>query len=94
MYSSGSDLHLDLLSNGNDSSAGKLWEIPPYEMKAIMKATYHSKEEGQSARFIRIVVGPPAPPDIIILPFEINVSSSKHVILIIALLNALLSIKQ
>ncbi|XP_047126881.1 transmembrane protein 131 isoform X1 [Hydra vulgaris] len=77
MYSSGNDLHLDPLSNSNYSSVSKLWEIQPYETKSIMKATYHSKEEGHSARFIRIVVGPPAPPHIIILPFEISVSS-KH----------------
>lgn len=77
MYSSGSDLHLDLLGNNNDS-IGKLWEIPPYETKAVMKATYFSKEEGLAIRFIRIVIGPPAPPtDVLILPFEMLVSTSK-----------------
>ncbi|XP_057312609.1 transmembrane protein 131-like isoform X2 [Hydractinia symbiolongicarpus] len=77
MYSSGSDLHLDLLGNNNDS-IGKLWEIPPYETKAVMKATYFSKEEGLAIRFIRIVIGPPAPPtDVLILPFEMLVSTKK-----------------
>ena len=79
MYSSGNDLHLDLLANENENgSLSKLWEIQPYETKAIMKATYFSKEYGIAVRFIRIVIGPPAPSShIVILPFEMLVSTSK-----------------
>ena len=77
MYSSGSDLHLDTLGQSNDT-IGKLWEIPPYETKAIMKATFHSSEKGLAIRFIRIVIGPPFPEtDTLILPFELLVSTSK-----------------
>ena len=87
MYSSGSDLHLDLLGNNNNDSISKLWEIPPYETKAIMKATYFSKEEGIAVRFIRIVIGPPAPnTDVLILPFEMVVSKSKLFLCSIVLL--------
>lgn len=76
MYSSGNDLHLDLLTNGNEN--GSLWEIQPYETKAIMKAIFYSKDHGIAIRFIRIVIGPPAPMShVVILPFELLVSSSK-----------------
>lgn len=79
MYSSGNDLHLDVLSQPDKSEAyGKLWEIPPYETKAVMKATFYPKEDGVNIRFIRIKLGAGAPEDeVLIIPFELLVSKSK-----------------
>lgn len=79
MYSSGNDLHLDLLGSSINGTISKHWEIAPYETKAVMKAIYYSKEEGLVNRFVRIVLGLPAlPSDVVIVPFEMTVSSSKY----------------
>ena len=78
MYSSGKDLHLDLLGHNINGSLGKHWEIPPYEMKAVMKATFYSKDEGIANRFVRVKLGAPASlADVVIIPFEMIVSNSK-----------------
>lgn len=76
MYSSGKDLHLELLGNNINGTVGKHWEVPPYEIKAVMKATFYSKEEGVANRFVRIKLEAPASPsDVVIIPFEMIVSS-------------------
>ncbi|XP_066931598.1 transmembrane protein 131-like [Clytia hemisphaerica] len=76
MYSSGKDLHLDLLGNNVNGTVGKHWEIPPYEMKAVMKATFYSQGEGISNRFVRVKLGAPASPaDVVIIPFEMVISN-------------------
>jgi len=78
MYSSGKDLHLDLLGHNINGTVGKHWEIPPYEMKAVMKATFYSKDEGIANRFVRVKLGAPASSaDVVIIPFEMIVSNSK-----------------
>ena len=81
MYSSGKDLHLDLLGNNVNGTVGKHWEIPPYEMKAVMKATFYSQGEGIANRFVRVKLGAPASPTyVVIIPFEMVVSNSKYFI--------------
>ena len=78
MYSSGNDLHLDLLGTNINGTISKHWEIPPYETKAIMKAMFYSKDPGIANRFVRVVLGPPAPSThVVIIPFEIKVSKGK-----------------
>lgn len=78
MYSSGKDLHLDLLGNNVNGTLSNYWEIPPYEVKAVMKATFYSKEEGIANRFVRVKLGAPASSsDVVIIPFEMNISNSK-----------------
>jgi len=81
MYSSGNDLHLDILGHTEtDDHYGKLWEIPPYETKAVMKATFFPKEHGINVRFIRIKLSAPAPPDdVLIIPFEMLVSKDSGI---------------
>eukprot|EP00795_Rhopilema_esculentum_P000912 gene912-10668_t len=90
MYSSGGDLHLDLPTGSNDASQ-KIWEIflslkvllrgkteiPPFETKAIMKATFHGKAEGNHTGFVRIkTTRTSTKKEEIILPFDVDVSSA------------------
>lgn len=84
MYSSGKDLHLDLLGNSVNGTLSNYWEIPPYEVKAVMKATFYSKEEGILNRFVRVKLGAPASSsDVVIIPFEMIVSNSKSFFLLL-----------
>ena len=53
-----------------------LQEIPPYEVRPIMKATFSGRLEGNHTSFVRIKIGKtPAEKDVLILPFDVEITS-------------------
>uniref|UniRef100_A0A3B3D1M3 Transmembrane protein 131 n=1 Tax=Oryzias melastigma TaxID=30732 RepID=A0A3B3D1M3_ORYME len=74
MYSSGGDLHLEL-PTGQQGGAGKLWEIPPFETKGVMRASFSSRDVDNHTAFIRIKTNAPSEDQFIILPVEVEVTS-------------------
>lgn len=76
MYSSGGDLHLELPS-GLEEAPQKHWEIPPYETKALMRASFVGRVASNHTAFIRIKASQPAPnQELLILPFEVEVTTA------------------
>ncbi|XP_011472726.1 transmembrane protein 131 isoform X1 [Oryzias latipes] len=75
MYSSGGDLHLEL-PTGQQGGAGKLWEIPPFETKGVMRASFSSRDVDNHTAFIRIKTNAPSEDQFIILPVEVEVTSA------------------
>ncbi|XP_034737613.1 transmembrane protein 131 isoform X2 [Etheostoma cragini] len=75
MYSSGGDLHLEL-PTGQQTGTLKLWEIPPFETKGVMRASFSSRDADNHTAFIRIKTNAPNEDQFIILPVEVEVSSA------------------
>uniref|UniRef100_A0A8D3DRH0 Transmembrane protein 131 n=1 Tax=Scophthalmus maximus TaxID=52904 RepID=A0A8D3DRH0_SCOMX len=75
MYSSGGDLHLEL-PTGQQGGTGKLWEIPPFETKGVMRASFSSRDADNHTAFIRIKTNAPNEEQFIILPVEVEVTSA------------------
>ncbi|XP_044055293.1 transmembrane protein 131 [Siniperca chuatsi] len=75
MYSSGGDLHLEL-PTGQQGGTGKLWEIPPFETKGVMRASFSSRDVDNHTAFIRIKTNAPNEDKFIILPVEVEVTSA------------------
>ncbi|XP_034558542.1 transmembrane protein 131 [Notolabrus celidotus] len=75
MYSSGGDLHLEL-PTGQQGGTGKLWEIPPFETKGVMRASFSSRDVDNHTAFIRIKTNAPNEEQFIILPVEVEVTSA------------------
>ncbi|XP_053163817.1 transmembrane protein 131 isoform X2 [Hemicordylus capensis] len=75
MYSSGGDLHLEL-PTGQQGSTRKLWEIPPYETKGVMRASFSSREADNYTAFIRIKTNSSDSTEFIILPVEVEVTTA------------------
>ncbi|XP_058042228.1 transmembrane protein 131 [Ahaetulla prasina] len=75
MYSSGGDLHLEL-PTGQQGGAKKLWEIPPYETKGVMRASFSSREADNYTAFIRIKTNASDTTEFIILPVEVEVTTA------------------
>ncbi|KAK9401859.1 putative transmembrane protein [Crotalus adamanteus] len=75
MYSSGGDLHLELPS-GQQGGTKKLWEIPPYETKGVMRASFSSREADNYTAFIRIKTNSSDTTEFIILPVEVEVTTA------------------
>lgn len=79
MFASEGDLHLELPSGEREASQ-ELWELKPFETKAVMKANFVARVESNHSAFIRIKTNKEAehrdgPPELLILPLEIEVSS-------------------
>ncbi|GFS24444.1 transmembrane protein 131-like isoform X4, partial [Elysia marginata] len=78
MFASEGDLHLEL-PNGEREALRELWELQPFETKAVMKANFIARVENHHSAFIRIKTNKetehPGPPELLILPMEIEVSS-------------------
>ncbi|GAB5569554.1 transmembrane protein 131 [Prionailurus iriomotensis] len=74
MYSSGGDLHLEL-PTGQQGGTRKLWEIPPYETKGVMRASFSSREADNHTAFIRIKTNASDSTEFIILPVEVEVTT-------------------
>ncbi|XP_051782826.1 transmembrane protein 131 [Erpetoichthys calabaricus] len=74
MYSSGGDLHLEL-PTGQQGGTVKLWEIPPFETKGVMRASFSSRDADNHTAFIRIKTNMSAD-EFIILPVEVEVTSA------------------
>uniref|UniRef100_A0A3P8ZSL1 Transmembrane protein 131 n=1 Tax=Esox lucius TaxID=8010 RepID=A0A3P8ZSL1_ESOLU len=75
MYSSGGDLHLEL-PTGQQGGTTKLWEIPPFETKGVMRASFSSRDADNHTAFIRIKTNAPDQDQFIILPVEVEVTSA------------------
>ncbi|XP_068124260.1 transmembrane protein 131 isoform X3 [Hyperolius riggenbachi] len=75
MYSSGGDLHLEL-PTGQQGGTKKLWEIPPYETKGVMRASFSSREADNHTAFIRIKTNASESAEFIILPVEVEVTTA------------------
>lgn len=75
MYSSGGDLHLEL-PTGQQGGTGKLWEIPPFETKGVMRASFSSRDADNHTTFIRIKTNSANQDQFIILPVEVEVTSA------------------
>ncbi|KAM4699945.1 transmembrane protein 131 isoform 2-T2 [Discoglossus pictus] len=75
MYSSGGDLHLEL-PTGQQGGTRKLWEIPPYETKGVMRASFSSREADNHTAFIRIKTNASDSAEFIILPMEVEVTTA------------------
>ncbi|KAM9173583.1 transmembrane protein 131 isoform 1-T1 [Pangshura tecta] len=75
MYSSGGDLHLEL-PTGQQGGTKKLWEIPPYETKGVMRASFSSREADNHTAFIRIKTNASDNTQFIILPVEVEVTTA------------------
>ncbi|KAJ6667462.1 hypothetical protein lerEdw1_016583 [Lerista edwardsae] len=75
MYSSGGDLHLEL-PTGQQGGTRKLWEIPPYETKGVMRASFSSREADNYTAFIRIKTNASDNTEFIILPVEVEVTTA------------------
>ncbi|XP_005095325.1 transmembrane protein 131 isoform X2 [Aplysia californica] len=78
MFASEGDLHLELPSGEREASQ-ELWELKPFETKAVMKASFVARVESNHSAFIRIKTNKEEQRDgaseLLILPFEIEVSS-------------------
>uniref|UniRef100_A0A6Q2YNT2 Transmembrane protein 131 n=1 Tax=Esox lucius TaxID=8010 RepID=A0A6Q2YNT2_ESOLU len=75
MYSSGGDLHLEL-PTGQQGGAHNLWEIPPFETKGVMRASFSSRDADNHTAFIRIKTNASNQDEFIILPVEVEVTSA------------------
>ncbi|XP_030646920.1 transmembrane protein 131 [Chanos chanos] len=75
MYSSGGDLHLEL-PTGQQGGTKKLWEIPPFETKGVMRASFSSRDADNHTAFIRIKTNASNEDEFIILPVEVEVTSA------------------
>ena len=53
MYSSGGDLHLEL-PDGATEGSDAIWQIQPYQTKAVMKANFVARFETNHTAYIRI----------------------------------------
>ncbi|KAK7828433.1 hypothetical protein U0070_008942 [Myodes glareolus] len=87
MYSSGGDLHLEL-PTGQQGGTRKLWEIPPYETKGVMRASFSSREADNHTAFIRIKTNASDSTEFIILPVEVEVTTDLPKVLNLHLLNS------
>ncbi|XP_005995907.1 transmembrane protein 131 isoform X2 [Latimeria chalumnae] len=75
MYASGGDLHLEL-PTGQQGGTRRLWEIPPYETKGVMRASFSSREADNHTAFIRIKTNVSDNTEFIILPVEVEVTTA------------------
>ncbi|KAJ8253061.1 hypothetical protein GJAV_G00208690 [Gymnothorax javanicus] len=75
MYSSGGDLHLELLT-GQQGGTRKLWEIPPFETKGVMRASFSSRDADNHTAYLRIKTNASSEDQFIILPVEVEVTKT------------------
>lgn len=73
VYTSGGEFHLEL-PTGEQEGPKKIWEIAPFERKAIIKVKFVAKVEQNHTAYIRIRLNNTK--EILIVPFEIEISSN------------------
>ena len=73
IYSSGGDLHLELPS-GETEGPQKLWHLPSYATKAVMKANFVARVENNHTAYIRIKTNYSSE-EFLYLPMEIEVTA-------------------
>ncbi|MPC91229.1 Transmembrane protein 131 [Portunus trituberculatus] len=52
MYSTGGDLHLELLS-GLQEGQKAMWNIPPYHTQPLMRANFVARRENNHTAYVR-----------------------------------------
>ncbi|XP_064637998.1 transmembrane protein 131-like isoform X2 [Lineus longissimus] len=75
MYSSGGDLHLEL-PTGEKEAPRNMWEIPPYETRTVMRASFVGRMENNHTSFIRIKTNKTDVDEMLVLPVEVEVTSA------------------
>ncbi|XP_071949675.1 transmembrane protein 131-like [Antedon mediterranea] len=76
IYSSGGDLHLEL-PTGSQETSDNLWEIPPYQTRSVMRASFVGRTESNHTAFIRIRANHTVEDnDFLMLPVEVEVSAA------------------
>ncbi|XP_033110665.1 transmembrane protein 131-like [Anneissia japonica] len=76
IYSSGGDLHLEL-PTGTQETSNNLWEIPPYQTRSVMRASFVGRTESNHTAFIRIRANHTVEDnDFLMLPVEVEVSAA------------------
>ena len=73
MYSSGGDLHLEL-PDGATEGSDAIWQIQPYQTKAVMKANFVARFETNHTAYIRIKTNTTGA-EFLYLPLEVEVTS-------------------
>ena len=73
MYTSGGGLHLELPDDEYEASS-KLWEVPPYETRPVMKAHFVARIASNHTSYIRIRTNTSNVQ--LMLPVEVEVSNS------------------
>lgn len=86
MYTTGGGLHLEL-PNGDSEMSKEFWQIPPYETKTIMRANFLARSEKNHTAYIRIKMNCTDAKGYVILPVEVEVSSSPGLYTPIALID-------
>ncbi|CAL4059236.1 unnamed protein product, partial [Meganyctiphanes norvegica] len=74
MYSTGGDLHLELLS-GSQEAHKNIWNIPPYHTRALMRANFVARRENNHTSYVRIVTSE-VESDYLVVPVEVEVSGT------------------
>ncbi|XP_018006963.1 transmembrane protein 131 isoform X2 [Hyalella azteca] len=73
LYSSGGDLHLELLGGATEGDASS-WSVPPYQTRALARATFVARRENNHTAYIRMVTTG-IDGDYLVVPVEVEVSS-------------------
>ncbi|KAF2366200.1 Transmembrane protein 131-like [Trinorchestia longiramus] len=73
LYSSGGDLHLELLGGATEGEASS-WSVPPYQTRALARATFVARRENNHTAYIRMVTTG-IEGDYLVVPVEVEVSS-------------------
>ncbi|KAM3850754.1 transmembrane protein 131 [Diretmus argenteus] len=79
MYSSGRDLHLELPPGQHGGVIYRLSEVPPFETKGVMRATFTSPDADNYTAFIRIKTNASDPDKFMLLPVEVEVASARGI---------------
>lgn len=77
IFSSGGKFHLELpnVSPGGQEGDYKLWEIPPYTSKAIIRVRFYGKDVGNHTTYVRIKIAGNKLVDekMLVVPIEIEI---------------------
>ncbi|XP_050308013.1 transmembrane protein 131 [Anthonomus grandis grandis] len=76
IYSSGGGFHLEL-PGGHHEGPNELWEIDPYETKAVIRVRFEAKVPHNHTAYIRIKLHNPE--EILIVPLEIEVTETQGI---------------
>ncbi|KAK9875598.1 hypothetical protein WA026_009401 [Henosepilachna vigintioctopunctata] len=71
IYTSGGDFHLEL-PTGEREGPKKIWEIAPFETKAVIRVKFSAKVEQNHTAFVRIRLN--ITEEVLVVPLEVEVS--------------------